>query len=1646
MEEVDKLLRDFEAVMGESLLFLNNVRKVSVYTAREDGTIELEYETRLTADESNTQKQREFFEHVQHEAKRLKSEDEAPRLGDFTLKEVAVQCCLSASDGDSEEWLVVNRFGLSKQEDLPEKLQQPQAVQKHRLLPLGGVALCLSPENTEQKRCSASGTLYGRGKEFSGQEERRETRWQTLGNNRDWMSSETGTRTRTSRMASEVATASRGNTEKSDGHPVETDRREFHAYCMLPLPIKTGLPVHVNGRFALDHETRRNVDTRPDNDLVTWNHLLTDCVIVPAYITALQEVKRLCFSEEAVSLGHLDTQEEDGNQNGSKRRKRSSSRVKKKCPKGQGSRQEEWSLTTSKDVDRKLEHYSDFFPDHKTTVDAFWQSLMKSFYRQMAETEVDVFPVVRRDMDRLVWVPAVKASGYSGFFWNQSASTLKEVLRKLNMNIIDCPFRIHEAFIWSMINNVKEVIKETVVDFLLSCHRDESETDSCNLKHLPKPVQDTAFGTAANVVKVFTFIHEADQNLSTLPWTMGTTDQNLQDLPLSLRMSEQLWYFTKEKRTIVSEFCDLLPGSNDLFLHNRLIKFVSDHQLSIFPEYLRQFDIETLVELLPDTLEQSVFGCGQTLLLDTLPSHRLPFPMPLWVERMWQYLDTQSKDGQIWENGLDQWSLIPALKGAEVHLFPLKDRSLVVYIPELSTLPWTMGTTVSEHDNINRSLAKLTLNKLYMKLLSTKGKATEIVASVQNPKGLLMALTDANLQKHTLSNCEAEGILDFFQRKLNCSFFASSIRSLPFFERPDGSFIALGNVNTLLSLPDDIPKDGLNDWSENRNISLMKRNSRLEKLYKQLGIVFPQKTEFYTSHLLPTISKLPVEAIPLHMKYIRDSLLRIHDGQLVHVLHQTPFIKGPDGTLCKASDFFSPDCKVFEVMMPQDSFPPPPYDSWEWKAFLKTAGLVCEVSEEMFLIFARQVQQAGRSPVSEKVKQQSQELVRCLKSSRLLRGHWFLGQLKDVTFLVPLSQSELRHGDLLQSVHPVFQPPSPLVSFSEGFLPDWQFLVWTSGCVLSKDADAATYSHWETYMHELIGFRTQPPRDLVVKHVQNVCQSLGRKGKGDTSLLMDFDDQKLDVVEEIMEKTYQHLTPFPVDELNDLQEVAIIFDRKGKAMFSPHQVVITILPDQIIEGHVVAAPETLGKFFGLFRRLGVCPQVKVDHYAGALERIHSASQGNILNPNDLELVKNAVHNLFRLLNSGSSETTLSRPILYLPAEDIRMLTVAHDQISRVWLMNSRELILEVNGAHYKRVKTPIKGLAVFVAFHRLGLKGHDLHREAKLLPEGYRMKRWHDVVKEELMESCRTLAREEPDTRSVTDLLHSEEFADIVKRLVNHELLKKGETFTEDDAVKIEEELRELTVFKVTNLRTVLVMNGSVLLETAETRRFFIVKERLDSGVTKVSLYVDSRQHISTDFKNRELLQHVHKAVNWAVGFQLEPLLAYCLEDLSSASEKMDEAEITPYHIRPSMPTVFPPTGSFVPEDMHFLLDNDVYEFKPREHVAYELYDPFVDPPHTDSGSRGATTEGAGEATEQPADQGHKQTNRGEKPIYIFARVTRVIEPCPAVQTDIRTRLLLLRYVIDVGDEEPKEVREKSHDFMGSELKESLGGVNNSFS
>ena len=71
-----------------------------------------------------------------------------------------------------------------------------------------------------------------------------------------------------------------------DSSDAASDCRASKAFCFLPLPVKTDLPVHINGHFCLDHEARRNLWQDDEMGLKTeWNNMLLKHVIAPTYVT-----------------------------------------------------------------------------------------------------------------------------------------------------------------------------------------------------------------------------------------------------------------------------------------------------------------------------------------------------------------------------------------------------------------------------------------------------------------------------------------------------------------------------------------------------------------------------------------------------------------------------------------------------------------------------------------------------------------------------------------------------------------------------------------------------------------------------------------------------------------------------------------------------------------------------------------------------------------------------------------------------------------------------------------------------------------------------------------------------------------------------------------------------------------------------------------------------------------------------------------------------------------------------------------------------------------------------------------------------------------------------------------------------------------
>ncbi len=134
--------------------------------------------------------------------------------------------------------------------------------------------------------------------------------------------------------------------------------RSRKAFCFLPLPIKTDLPVQINGHFALDHEARRNLwldeDTGPKTD---WNLSLLNDVIARAYVSLLSLIPAHISNSTPVDSDTSFFQIEDDN-----------------VP----------------DID----FYSDLFPRFNST-HLYWKSLVTAVYKTIDASQEPVLPVLK---------------------------------------------------------------------------------------------------------------------------------------------------------------------------------------------------------------------------------------------------------------------------------------------------------------------------------------------------------------------------------------------------------------------------------------------------------------------------------------------------------------------------------------------------------------------------------------------------------------------------------------------------------------------------------------------------------------------------------------------------------------------------------------------------------------------------------------------------------------------------------------------------------------------------------------------------------------------------------------------------------------------------------------------------------------------------------------------------------------------------------------------------------------------------------------------------------------------------------------------------------------------------------------------------
>ena len=576
------------------------------------------------------------------------------------------------------------------------------------------------------------------------------------------------------------------------------------------------------------------------------------------------------------------------------------------------------------------------------------------------------------------------------------------------------------------------------------------------------------------------------------------------------------------------------------------------------------------------------------------------------------------------------------------------------------------------------------------------------------------------------------------------------LKKLPFYLTTHGGLVAVDDQRSVCLLPSGIPRSEMNQLERKVKVMFLECIQDLSDLYKHLSFDCISSVDVYCKFILPNFNVFSREARETHLKYIRDSStsLNDHDKQrLTNCLRNREVITTMNGTLRKADSFYDPRNEVFKAMLSGDKFPSEPFTSDRWLLFMKTIGMVCEVSCDHFKRFTVEVAQEAVTKLTDTTDKKSKVLVSHLFSRSHVLSEGLLQAVCGVPFLVSDSVRE----DLL-NLHPQFgereDGKTPYISFKDSVVSDHAEAVWTAAYLLPKWADPSFHSGGAFCLSQL-NVLSHPTPELVTAHCVRISYHLAKQN--DTKV----PQEQIATRRSAMRKIYTLLQDKGITESNvkgSLESVPCILVERGIRLVQAKQVVLELLERDEISPFLYRVPPELGEFHELFHHLGCSKSVKPSHYAMVLEMLRDQCQENKLHPNEIQSSMRAVRSLFESLLKDSEEN-VDLLNLYLPA--LYPHSGSSRGTSEVTLHKSTDLIFD-DAPQYQGRLQHFKQLFV------VDLKRAELQCTSSMnykdyimrLPIDCRPKVLSDVVEEKFVDNQASISRgSSPVQLSVADSL-----------------------------------------------------------------------------------------------------------------------------------------------------------------------------------------------------------------------------------------------------------------------------------------------------
>ena len=1321
-------------------------------------------------------------------------------------------------------------------------------------------------------------------------------------------------------------------------------------FCFLPLPISSGLPVHLNGNFILD-ATRRNLwhSTNPDDpdDRMKWNLMLIKA-IASSYTKFLVDARQFYVKSGACS-----------------------------------SRTLLWN---------DIQHYYSVFPTWlKTRQDMeqphsppehIFLTLARMVYRKLADQNGAVLvnikkfqemksPTKSKQLFSVEWHPLLINDNPSkqGFFWNPSPKEkgLAPILERIGMNLVAAPLRLQKHFA-DLDTKVELPIasRQSVYKYYGSFYQQVSETG------FPCHIRSTAFQSTDNFIK-FTEYFISESTAIALNPQYKTFPESPFGLPLLLTADELLRQFDEQNKVIRSRFVNLFPKCLENVLHPSMHKFHYMSNYFLEPSTANSSLICSILSAtLPESLRvQRVQNASQHIKLQ----HEL--------KPLWECFSSDPVFRKHLKEIVSIWVLLPS---TDDRLFSLKSNDQLLPVCLLSEGN-PMLSPVSPSESPNPIIP--VLRRAGMPLLDTDvtGPGIPFCPKVSDHGRILTNLyhmyQEGALGPFLTSSGIERNVKILFKyfRKI---FFVDDpdslqkIKSLPLFKNIDGNLYTL--LGDVYIWPGSICQAGREKWVKEANVVFLKKDDIWTKFGSAsvLGIQKLPILEVYTQYIFPHFHLLSEEERLKQLEHIRDELFndaeresestsdffkavsrkRIAD-RFISALKDLPCLMH-NSHLKPVRDFSDPKVVIFTTFPESFIFLPEELSGEQWLEFFRKIGLQTEVTQEEFIRFCHKVSSGDHR----ELRKASSVLLRYLFGAEDWYNNFtYLREISTISFVCTETLSDL---SWIQPAYPAqnrIQLGSTVIDMTKlcgAVLLKKSQLVWTVKSVIKLPTlPYSTNKGTANELYKALGVIRSPNPEDVIHNILNISRtrfshfSLLDKYTSDCRTqkqpLSTLSSEHL--LLKVLRKNFEFLKDSEAillqDSLQQLTDATCIpVCREGTTIGISEPVLV--LPQQVI----ASSPEEVRMFQpfinplpdclysavpGVLSVLAVVTNVQTSHIRLALETAYEHIQ-QPLDPNTKNALKYLLRKLYSLLQDSElhSDAATLQPLYLLNTED--------------QLVESKYLLYK-DRSHYKQHWFNLSSLPY--SLFSLPAPKHEISFTKKAfcqcLPPGVSPKALSACIDEVLNIECTNECEEQsPYATRLMTTFGFKNFATAAYAMLRYGSSSIDEQLCTAFRSSLEWFLKNIQVTTIENLQADIILKITQPPQNIGTAKVdFLLQNKdcsfllyIDANITltlrlcsfealvnSILLHVTQRSHI-----NVKDLDGAEKAIDIILRAKSE------LE----VSEQLQELEIPIDSIGidypPFSPNLQPELSKPIPESWLHRLDMDVHNtFKPEEWVGYEV-------------------------------------------------------------------------------------------------------------